>query len=318
MPSRAFFRCRACGEPVVAGAYRCPNCGIDFPSGTPGAPRAPHSPADVPDPRPRMASELEKALGDIMDPTSAPKAREDEETERQSGARSARRDGQTLDVSFEDAADDGEDWTDAHEGRNGGADDADEDDAGRRQTRTAEIVPHGERDDAPAAFPTVRPERVRPERTEPAASRAPTPSADHADAAKSRALVSKAPRKRRSKAGALSGTLVLAVLFVVAAGAGYVFLKGEDSADDPPEFARALGVPTEVSASDGWVTIPRTAQSLALTGTGPFRIRLDGIVYTVDAGRTVRLDRAGASSVAVRAVREGTSVAIALTGDANP
>ncbi|GAB5375395.1 MAG: hypothetical protein AcusKO_18570 [Acuticoccus sp.] len=38
MASRAYFRCRACGEPVMAGAYRCPVCGIDFPSGTPGAP----------------------------------------------------------------------------------------------------------------------------------------------------------------------------------------------------------------------------------------------------------------------------------------
>ncbi|WP_420391794.1 hypothetical protein [Acuticoccus sp.] len=47
MASRAFFRCRACGEPVVSGAYRCPVCGIDFPTGTPGAPFAPDSPATV-------------------------------------------------------------------------------------------------------------------------------------------------------------------------------------------------------------------------------------------------------------------------------
>ena len=48
MASRAaFFRCRACGEPVVAHAYRCPVCGIDFPTGAPGAPKAPRSSAEV-------------------------------------------------------------------------------------------------------------------------------------------------------------------------------------------------------------------------------------------------------------------------------
>ncbi|MEO1105545.1 MAG: hypothetical protein AAFW98_17720, partial [Pseudomonadota bacterium] len=31
----------------MASAYRCPVCGIDFPTGTPGAPKAPHSPAEV-------------------------------------------------------------------------------------------------------------------------------------------------------------------------------------------------------------------------------------------------------------------------------
>ena len=60
MASRAaFFRCRACGEPVVAHAYRCPVCGIDFPTGAPGAPKAPRSSAEVhfgasaPEPQPQ-------------------------------------------------------------------------------------------------------------------------------------------------------------------------------------------------------------------------------------------------------------------------
>lgn len=46
---------------MVTGAYRCPVCGIDFPAGTPGAPKAAHSPAEV---RPASRRERDAAEGE--------------------------------------------------------------------------------------------------------------------------------------------------------------------------------------------------------------------------------------------------------------
>lgn len=79
MASRAYFRCRACGEPVMAGAYRCPVCGVDFPSGTPGAPdrtdgggataepRARPAPPPPPRPTPDDADPAPTEVGDDND-----------------------------------------------------------------------------------------------------------------------------------------------------------------------------------------------------------------------------------------------------------
>ncbi|UOM35174.1 hypothetical protein [Acuticoccus sp. I52.16.1] len=95
----------------MSGAYRCPVCGIDFPTGTPNTPTTPDSPAAV-DPgrrtRPRpvapgdIASRLEGALGDELFEPAPPPPPEN----------AAERDAPHAPAATDAAEDDSEVWID--------------------------------------------------------------------------------------------------------------------------------------------------------------------------------------------------------------
>ncbi|MEM7693280.1 MAG: hypothetical protein AAF318_02430 [Pseudomonadota bacterium] len=219
MASRAFFRCRACGEPVVAGAYRCPVCGIDFPAGTPGAPKVPDEPP------PAAASGPPADDGTVV-----------------------------LDRPAEAPA--------------------------KAPTRTAIL--------------DVRPADAAPARTRTTANFAPTP-APVAASAPSRE-VSVAVRPRRSKARGLAGTVLSALILI--AGLAVISQYAGPRVGLPPVIERP---PVTVNATDGWVTLPATEAGFVVNADGPFRLRIDGEVFTLAADQTVRVP--GGQNASLRVVR---------------
>jgi hypothetical protein len=118
--------------------------------------------------------------------------------------------------------------------------------------------------------------------------------------------------RRRSKSGSLALTIVTAILLLGAAAGGALWLDlsgrtnlgilGESlppALDPPPEDIT-------VTAAEGWVAVPPAEGAVAVTADGPFRVRVDGAVYSLGAGRTMRVPLDGARQVEVRAVEEGT------------
>lgn len=300
MTSRAFFRCRACGEPVVAGAYRCPVCGIDFPAGTPGTPKAAYSEAELPE----AGASSRAAIGAASE--DAPEAPRGDD-ERPSGDRvpavlprlHRRTDPEPA---AEPAA----------------ASDADGPSADAAASGASASSP-GSQATGEGAFPSVRPERA-----EPAARGGDGDGLKVRPARAGKVLVVEPaghaftpPPRRRSKARNLAGTLALAlILLLIAGGVGLWFAGQQRPAGPDGEFARALGSVTEVSSADGWVVLPKAGTPLVLSGTGPFRVRVDGTVYSMDGSRAVRLDRGPDSSVAVRAIRPEDPVTVRGAGAA--
>jgi hypothetical protein len=120
------------------------------------------------------------------------------------------------------------------------------------------------------------------------------------------------PSRRRSKSGSLVvTTLVAIVLMVSAAGvAWYADLRGHVDlgiARTPLPVALSLpDVNMAVSAEEGWVEVPASSGTVEVTANGPFRVRLDGAVYTLPGGRILKVPMATETELAVRAVRPPT------------
>lgn len=72
-----------------------------------------------------------------------------------------------------------------------------------------------------------------------------------------------------------------------------------------PGTANEAGLSTElqVSADDGWVTVPGQFETASIVGTGTIRIRIGGEVFTVPAGQTVQATPPPGEGVSVRVVR---------------
>lgn len=266
----------------MAGAYRCPVCGIDFPTGTPGAPNAPVSPAAIePDQREPSdgptSAELAARLKGALDRELAldEDQRDDERHEHQSAE------------VFEH--DDGEDRLDS------GA--VPDDRAPVPQVRPGRREPVG------AADLTLAPARERPgppARTERRREKLPA---------------AREPR-RRSKAGSLAMTITVALVLLGAAGSAAVWLDLSGNAslgivrDRLPATLRPAPTEVSVTAAEGWVTVPAGEGALTVTADGPFRVRIDGVVYSVDAGRRLRVPRTAETRVEVLAVGEGTVASV--------
>ena len=258
----------------MAGAYRCPVCGIDFPTGTPGTPEAPMSPAAV-----------------EPDRGSAP-------SEKPSAAELAARLKGALDRELAIGEEDDDAFADRQEATDQG-DDLREASGADRGAPLPEL--RRERGEAAgAADLTLAPARERP-----------GPPA-RAERRRERAPVAREPRLRRSKAGTLTTTIVVALLLIGVAGGSAVWLDLSGTADlgivreRLPAALRPAAADLSVSAADGWVSVPAGAAPVAVTADGPFRVRIDGLVYSVDAGRTLRIPREETTRVQVRAVGEGT------------
>jgi len=238
----------------MAGAYRCPVCGVDFPAGTPGAPRATTSSAD-PQPRRRAAStkafaeDLGAALGDALDIGEG----------------------------------DDEPAAPAHEAPSRRHDNAEPDEARDRERRaessaSLDVRPREVAATGGSASLTVRPARegsavtpAGPARTVPVTT-------------------------RRNRSSAMAGTILTGLLVIVAAAAGYWYLGNR-----LPTAAIGVAAPAALSvgADDGWVRLPSSDGPLVVTADGPFRVRVDGDVYTVDGARSVRIPQGSRASVRV-------------------
>ncbi len=345
MASRAFFRCRACGEPVVSGAYRCPVCGIDFPTGTPNAPTTPDSPAAV-DPTSRskpaaaanpvdIALRLEGALGEeLRDPEPPAPAPH----ERSAGAelpRAASVDAEwTSDTPATPQSSEQEVWIDvgAGAGSRRSVDDTgtpsdplvatdedpnDEDPNDEARDGTSD---EGVEDDAPdfdAA--TIVPSQARASAREAGSGLTVAPTAT---TKRPRRVVVAEPRtreivvvpRRRNVSKDLGGTVVLALVVLVAIGGGAIYLEQKGLANFGL-FQRAastlLGGDTiTVTAEDGWVPIPAEPGAVLINADGTYRIRLDGEVFTGTADQRVRVPMTSDTSLAVRTVRAPTEATV--------
>jgi hypothetical protein len=119
-------------------------------------------------------------------------------------------------------------------------------------------------------------------------------------------------RPRRSKSGSLVSTLFVAVLLLAAAGglAWWLDRTGTTSLGiiaerlDGPLLSRDLDL--SIAAGDGWVTVPPQEGPVLVTADGAFRLRVDGEVYSFDAGEQVRIDAAPDLALQVRAARPPT------------
>lgn len=319
MASRAFFRCRGCGEPVVSGAYRCPVCGIDFPTGTPNTPTTPDSPAAV-DPtkrtRPRapagedtrtrsaapqdIASRLQGALDDELtapDPADDPAAdaREvwvDVETGRGDLPRAER----TRGAPPASTADDQDAWSDADDAAEEDTDptaDSDEE-RGRADLDAGTIVPGQARASAQrsASGLTVAPKRE--------------PRVVVAEPRTREIMV--VPR-RRNIAKTLGGTVVMGLIAVVALAGAAVYLEQNGLARFglfETSRTAATGRSLSITAEDGWVAVPAEPGAVIISADGTYRVRLDGKVFTGGPEQRLRVPITTGTSLSVRSVRAPT------------
>lgn len=284
---------------MVAGAYRCPNCGIDFPTGTPGAPRAAQSPADTdpgrskadapPPTAANLAERLEIALVELTGPPPPPPPPPAPEPEPK--PKPPRASAEVIDIVPEPTVDGGDE---------------------RDLPRSAELrtVPGGSsregRNDPPLGPPgdpgrrgsdlTVSPKR---------GSAAPLVAEPEP-----RAMVT---TRRRKRSGGIGATVVtaLVLLGLVGAGAWWVNERGvTESLTSALVPAAATPEALTVRFDQGWVTVPSDMGAVRVSGDGAFRVRVGGEVYTVQPTDTLRVGAAAGQSVAVRAIRAPTTVRV--------
>lgn len=274
---------------MVAGAYRCPVCGIDFPTGTPGTPHASGSAAEVERGRSReggaavppedLAARLRGALdeelaigeeaGTLGPAVSAPGERAGEADDREPGREVVVEAPETVEATPAEPVVPGRPRR--REGRGGGSADL-----------------------------TLAPARERP-----------GPPA-RAERRRDKAVATRTRGRRRSKSGSLALTLVMALLLLGGAGAGALWLDLSGRldlgivGDRIPAALRPLPRDITVTAGEGWVDVPAGEGTVSVTADGPFRVRLDGLVYSLEGGRTLAIPMDGGRRVEVRAVGEET------------
>ncbi|MEM8663134.1 MAG: hypothetical protein AAGF49_03295 [Pseudomonadota bacterium] len=102
----------------------------------------------------------------------------------------------------------------------------------------------------------------------------------------------------RSRTRALTGTLFSALILLgaVAIGAWWTGVNVGGPASGPADQSVLT-----ISAGDGWTAIPAAPEGLSVSSDGPFRLRVDGAVYSLAGGRTVRVP--ADTSAALRVVR---------------
>lgn len=277
---------------MVVGAYRCPVCGIDFPSGTRGAPRAAGSPGEVDlsgtgsggriEPS-DFASALDNALG--------------------------LRPGRSEPESEPDAA---------PEPGTAGSDEAEAEDVEAEEVdaEAVEVV-----DAAPDEAADLRPGAQRHRSTGAASLDVRPSSAGGGYGAGGTSALSVRPgregssiivhhdeeraltvRPRRSVARGIAGTLVSALLLIAAVGAG-VWWTGR-GVELPSAIGLGQAEAITVEATDGWTALPSYESGMMVMADGPFRLRVAGKVYTLEGGRPVRVPPA--TDAAIRIVRSPT------------
>ncbi|MDQ0317449.1 hypothetical protein [Amorphus orientalis] len=116
------------------------------------------------------------------------------------------------------------------------------------------------------------------------------------------------PRERRRRGwGGLIALAIILLLLVGGGGAAYYWLESrgviEALRGSATMQVTRLGEPQSVSVPTSWTGVPDPASGGAvgvlIDGDGPFRLRVDGTVYTLDSGEPVRVP-----------VREGTELEV--------
>ncbi|WMS41241.1 hypothetical protein RDV64_14255 [Acuticoccus sp. MNP-M23] len=268
----------------MAGAYRCPVCGVDFPAGTPGAPKAPSGPDDILTPGDLDFTEaLREATGGRTPEHIVPEpepAAENAEAESDSAGDDEpvtfdaapekdaghEPDADTLDIS-PGAARGSEPRVEIHEPAGKAPDDAMLNVRPREEARAAAA--------GTGSALAVRPVREDGQVVAPAAR----------EAKPGKALV-RSPQRRRARSRSLAGTLLVALILIgaVAAGAWWV---GDKVGVTPAGGGSAVELSAGVD--DGWVSLPTADQAFQVDADGPFRMRIDGEVYALSGGRPVRV-----------------------------
>lgn len=293
MPSKAFFRCRSCGEPLRTEALRCPICGAAHPTAaTPpferteqtGAVGDLHAAAALQD----AARETAAALAQERSPVGAarrePKVEVPVGAPDDNGIASARRRVEPSLRSVEAPPRDAGDDRDAN---------------GAREDSTALVAPS--RGDAGEAAPgsalTTAPGGPGRGRT--------------------------VRRRARSLVGRLIRIAVMVLIIIGIIRAGEWWMRNNNLPDlglDPAATSSGLanlaahGDSTIVEAGGDWVPVLRDAaddtRGALIEANGPFRLRVDGRVYTLEGGRPVRLSLGSDSTVEVKAVRPPAKVEV--------
>ena len=281
----------------MAGAYRCPVCGIDFPAGTPGAPKAPPGPDDIVEPGDLDFTEALREATGGREPKPAPEPAARPEPAAEPVA--------PDEPDADDIADDA--VFEVDEVAAYGTPEARDTDelniapgAARGTAPPVEIHESGDGTVSEDSMLNVRPREeararggagagalaVRPVRTE---------GAMVAAAAETTALAAKTPR-RRARSRSLAGTLLVALVLIggVAGGVWWVGQKVGVPVGGTPAIVEVTAV-----ADDGWVSLPTEEQAFVVSAGGPFRMRVDGKVYTFTGGRPVRVPSGATASLKV-------------------
>jgi hypothetical protein len=163
------------------------------------------------------------------------------------------------------------------------------------------VSPARERDDGPARRPAGADLAVAPARERPVAR------------VRRRQDVEKARHvRRRSKSGSLALTTLAALVLMVSVGGAAWYADTRGLADlgivrNPlPVTLSMPRIDMTVSAADGWVEVPSGSGTVVVSADGPYRVRLDGVVYSLDGGRRLRVPMEPQTQLSVRAVREPT------------
>ncbi|MEM6846546.1 MAG: hypothetical protein AAF580_00520 [Pseudomonadota bacterium] len=286
----------------MANAYRCPNCGIDFPAGTAGVPQDTLAPGAADDltgeHKDRLAAVLSAALEPMDDPagdisTPLPSSR--------SAAPEPQLSNDVLDELEDALASDDDLSASVPEKVSSAAVGSTDARLGVRPERAPRKGGKGRRRDASPPLPVSAPKRAvrrNPSRELALADEAPRPV-----------------RKERPLNDALS-TLVTAALVIMFAGVIVTDLRPGGRAGSVGDVDRGsnISVQMTVSADDGWVNLPQRGSVMSISGTGTIRVRLDGEVFTVPAGQVVEASPRDRQSVAVRAVRAPTTATVSFIG----
>ncbi|MEM9222458.1 MAG: hypothetical protein AAGB11_08650 [Pseudomonadota bacterium] len=245
----------------MAGAYRCPVCGIDFPSGTPGAPKSVDGEgADKDRGKPWEREGKRSAAAKLREALHSGEATVSEEPPVAADA---------DDAVFEYT----EDSNDAPGSSGGGA---------ALNVRPAD----GASKTGKAVGPSLS---VRPDRGE----RTVIVSAEAA----ARDIPRVKPRRRRSKAASLMMTLLAALVLLGGVTVGVYAVRKDGDINVPGVSVAPLA--QIVVAADGWVNLPAADHARVVRADGAFRLRLDGEVYTLTGEQAVRIPSEASASLRV-------------------
>lgn len=305
LPSKAFYRCRSCGEPLRTEALRCPFCGAAHPTAaTPSLERTEAAGQRAAAPPVDALGEVSAAAATVvaLDRTPAGTPRREP---RLGGLGAAPAGGAAADRRVEPSL------------------------------RPVSGAATAQEPGAPAgASPESGAEGDRPREAADAESTALVAHAraDEGEAPTGGALTT-APggerrgrtvrRRARSFVARLTRIAAMILIIIGIIGAGQWWMRNNNLPDlglEPGATSGSVanlaahGGGTLVEVGAGWEPVLRDAaeatRGALIEADGPFRLRVDGAVYTIEAGRPVRVSLAPGSTVEVKAVRPPARVEV--------
>ncbi|MCF3936500.1 hypothetical protein L1787_24215 [Acuticoccus sp. M5D2P5] len=123
-------------------------------------------------------------------------------------------------------------------------------------------------------------------------------------------------RPRRSKAKSLTSTAIFALILIVVVGgvAWWLDRTGVANFGLRERIASTVGggqSRLEVLAGDGWVNVPQSTGTVVVSADGPYRVRLNGEVFSLGSGEALQVPMGETTQLSVRAVRAPTVARVA-------